>query len=187
MILTGKEIEAARLRGEIEITPFQPQQINPNSYDLRLDEEMLVYKTSPWKRLGRFLGLATPDLDVRVKNPTEGLRIPTEGLILEPGRVYLGCTEEILSSDTFVSVVDGKSSIGRLGLFIHVTAGYVDIGYRGQVTLELVATQPIRVYAGMRIAQVRYHRVEGEVSLYQGNYVGETALGPAASRSWNQF
>lgn len=186
-ILTGKAIERAVLGSKkIEILPFNPKQINPNSYDLRLGEYLLVYKPPTfWDEVKNFLGLWS--MDSKKMQACERIRIPKEGYVLKPGELYLGHTEERVHTDSYVSVVDGKSSIGRLGIFVHVTAGYVDNGFDGQVTLELAAVKRVRVYPGMRIAQIRYHEVNGGILLYKGNYQGQTATGPVPSHAWKQF
>ena len=91
-------------------------------------------------------------------------------------------------SKKYIGVVDGKSSLGRLFVQVHCTAGYVDCGFRGNVTLEVTVTHPIVVFAGMRIAQIRFHTMHGEVGkLYSGNYTGETSKGAVASRAYKQF
>ena len=176
MILTGKAIESAWKSGDIEIDPFCEDQINPASYDLRLGDEVATYD---------FNGLV---YDVR-EQPTKVERrtIPSSGFIVRPGVGYLMHTRETVKTDRYVPVIDGKSSIGRLFISIHQTAGFGDAGFDGQYTLEVTTLYPIRLYAGMRIAQIRFHETSGELTLYKGNYVGETAKGPVPSRAWRQF
>lgn len=181
-VLTGPEIEKQVEHGWIHINPYDPQQINPASYDLRLGDRICIY---------------TPNSDVTCKyafldskkeNKVAYDRIPDDGLIVCPGRIYLMHTEESVRANHLVSVVDGKSSIGRLGLVVHATAGYVDPGYSGQITLEVaVLGEPVKLYAGMRIAQLRFMQPSGEIQPYDGNYVGNMAEGPVPSRSWKQF
>jgi dCTP deaminase len=96
-------------------------------------------------------------------------------------------TREVVAPGKLVACADGKSSLGRLGIVVHQTAGFIDPGFSGNITLEVTVTNPIRVYAGMRFAQVRFHTVVGESSGYKGNYTGEHARGPVASRAWKQF
>ena len=110
MILSGLEI-LRHLGKDIIIEPFNRSQLNPNSYNLRLHNELMVYDT--------------PVLDMKVPNPVKKLTIPPEGLLLEPNRLYLGRTKEYTKTTSFVPKLEGRSSIGRLGLVIHVTAGFV--------------------------------------------------------------
>ena len=106
MILSGKEI-LRHLGKEIIIEPFDPSRINPNSYNLSLANELLVYENDL--------------LDMKTPNPTRHITIPPEGLVLEPGRLYLGRTNEFTRTDKYIPMLEGRSSTGRLGLFIHVT------------------------------------------------------------------
>lgn len=115
MILSGREIARQVEQGEIQITPFDPKKINPNSYNLSLHDELLVYEGDV--------------LDMKKPNPTRTIHIPPEGLLLKPGRLYLGRTREFTSTSKFVPMLEGRSSTGRLGLCIHVTAGFGDIGF----------------------------------------------------------
>ena len=148
MILTGPEIQK-RLNQDITITPFDQKLLNPNSYNLRLANELLVYTEMP--------------LDMKKDNPVEKLVIPPEGLLLEPGKLYLGRTVEFTETRNLVPMLEGRSSIGRLGLYVHVTAGFGDVGFAGFWTLELHCVQPIRIYAGVSICQIFYHSVEGDI------------------------
>jgi dCTP deaminase len=120
-------------------------------------------------------------------NPVETFTMDGMGFSLQPGILYLMHTEEVVWTSRYVPVLDGKSSIGRLGIFTHITAGFGDANYRGQYTLEVTVIQPVRVYRGMRFCQMRFHTMEGEVMHYSGNYVGDTAMGAVPSRSWKQF
>ncbi|MDR3270484.1 MAG: dCTP deaminase [Peptococcaceae bacterium] len=153
MILSGLEIQA-KLGREIHIEPFDRAQLNPNSYNLRLHQDLLVYNEDV--------------LDMKKPNKTAALRIPPEGLVLAPGRLYLGRTLEYTETDRYVPMLEGRSSIGRLGLFIHVTAGFGDVGFKGFWTLEIHCIQPIRIYAGVEICQIYYHAIEGEYEQYSG-------------------
>ncbi len=154
MILSGREIRS-RLGKEIEIEPFREEQLNPNSYNLKLHEKLLTYSSLP--------------LDMKKENPTRSMEIPEEGLLLEPGRLYLGRTEEYTRTRNLVPMLEGRSSIGRLGLFIHVTAGFGDVGFAGFWTLEIFCVQPIRIYAGVEICQIYYHSIEGDFEEYHSS------------------
>lgn len=152
MILGGQTIIDEIKAGNIEIDPFDPNKINPNSYNLTLHNKLLVYKSS---RSIRRCGV----LDMKEVNETEEIIIPEDGLILRPGIVYLGRTVERTFTDKYVPMLEGRSSIGRLGMMIHVTAGFGDVGFNGTWTLEIVATQPIRIYPNVEICQIYYHTV----------------------------
>jgi len=173
-VLSGHEIQKQIQKGRIRIDPYDLEQINPASYDLTLGEGVKTYNV-------------VEALDSRAQNPTSDWIIPRDGIVLRPGVGYLMHTRERVWTDTFVPVVDGKSSIGRLFIAVHITAGYIDAGFDGHITLEVTAVHPVRVYAGMRICQIRFHTIAGEVMLYKGHYQGATATGAVASRSWEQY
>lgn len=156
MILSGREIRA-NLGEKIRIDPFHESRLNPNSYNLTLHEDLRVYRNR--------------ELDMRVENLSDPLSIPKEGLLLEPQRLYLGRTVELTETDGFVPMLEGRSSIGRLGLFVHITAGFGDVGFKGFWTLEIFCVQPIRIYAGVQICQIFYHTIEGAYDRYtSGKY-----------------
>jgi len=165
MILSGKEIK--RLMGsDLIIEPYEEKQVNPNSYNLRLHHELLVYDS--------------PVLDMKKENTFSRITIPEEGLVLEKEKLYLGRTLEYTESHKHVPMLEGRSSIGRLGLFVHVTAGFGDVGFCGYWTLEMFCVQPIRIYAGVEICQVFYHSIEGEYDLYKsGKYQGNKGVQPS--------
>ena len=117
MILSGKEIEREIKNGNIKIEPFDRSKINPNSYNLTLSDELVVYENKT--------------LDMKENNPTARLIISKEGLLLQPGRVYLARTIERTFTDKYVPMLEGRSSVGRLGISVHVTAGFGDIGFNG--------------------------------------------------------
>ncbi len=154
MILSGDEIQ--RLQGtDITIDPFDPSRINPNSYNLTLHHELLTYEEVV--------------LDMKKNNRVRRLTIPEQGLTLEPNRLYLGRTVERTETHNLVPMIEGRSSIGRLGLFVHVTAGFGDVGFKGFWTLEMFAIQPIRIYPGTEICQIFYHQVAGNIREYVSN------------------
>lgn len=151
MILTGAEIQA-RLGTDVQITPFDPARLNPNSYNLSLHNEIMTYEEVV--------------LDMRKSNRCRKLVIPPGGLVLEPNRLYLGRTVERTETHNLVPMIEGRSSIGRLGLFVHVTAGFGDVGFCGFWTLEMFAVQPIRIYPYVSICQIFYHQVQGHIQEY---------------------
>ena len=151
MILTGKETEK-RLGNDIIIQPYDPLQLNPNSYNLRLHNELLVYTDDT--------------LDAAEKNKTVTLKIPDEGLVLEPGQLYLARTVEYTETRGLVPMLLGRSSIGRLGISVHLTSGFGDIGFCGYWTLQLTCVKKVRIYPNMKICQIFYHDVLGEYENY---------------------
>ena len=162
MILSGKEI-LKHMGKEIIITPFDEKRINPNSYNLSLADELLVYEQD--------------ELDMKKPNPTKQIVIPEEGLLLEPNRLYLGRTNEFTKTDRYVPMLEGRSSTGRLGLFIHVTAGFGDIGFAGYWRLEIFCVQPVRIYPNVEICQIYYHDIDGEYDLYSsGKYQNNSGI-----------
>ena len=166
MILSGKEIHKNVLAGNIIIEPFDKSKINPNSYNLTLGNELFVYEHK--------------ELDMKIPNPTKRVEIPEEGLLLEPNKLYLGRTNEFTKTEKFVPMLEGRSSTGRLGLFIHVTAGFGDIGFAGYWTLEIFCVQPIRIYPNTQICQIYYHDIHGEYDLYSsGKYQNNTGIQPS--------
>lgn len=165
MILSGKEIEK-RLGKDIQIDPYDAKQLNPNSYNLRLHEDLLVYEH--------------PVLDMKKPNSTQKISIPQDGLVLETNRLYLGRTIEYTQTDNLVPMLEGRSSVGRLGLFVHVTAGFGDVGFRGFWTLEIFCVQPVKIYPGVEICQLYYHTIDGEFETYQSSkYQNNTSVQPS--------
>ncbi|MDR3289002.1 MAG: dCTP deaminase [Peptococcaceae bacterium] len=165
MILSGLEI-LSKLGKEILIEPFQQAQLNPNSYNLKLHQDLLVYED--------------PILDMKKEHTTRALTIPPEGLLLDPGKLYLGRTLEYTETHAYVPMLEGRSSIGRLGLCIHVTAGFGDVGFKGFWTLEIHCIQPIRIYAGVEICQIYYHAIEGDYVQYtSGKYQNNQGIQPS--------
>lgn len=165
MILSGKEI-AKHMGGEIIIEPYDPKRINPNSYNLSLANELMVYEDDV--------------LDMKKCNAVKHLTIPEEGLVLEPRKLYLGRTNEYTKTTGFVPMLEGRSSTGRLGLFIHVTAGFGDIGFAGYWTLEIFCVQPVRIYPNAEICQIYYHTIHGEYEPYRsGKYQNNQGIQPS--------
>lgn len=203
MILTGPEIRKQIKAKTINLSPFRPKQVNPNSYDLRLGCEVGVYED--WVICNEQLPVTIEDgrdftvnpmgyLDIKNKPRFRKFKIhPQFGWVLKPGIGYLMHTEEVVHSSLFVPVIDGKSSIGRVFISVHETAGFGDIGFNGQFTLEVTVKHPIRVYPGMRFCQIRFHSAQGEIQDYskapqtQSHYKGRNAKGPVPSMAWKQF
>ncbi|WP_338898171.1 PEP/pyruvate-binding domain-containing protein [Streptomyces sp. TG1A-60] len=165
MILTGAEIERERTNGRITIEPFTPEQVNPNSYNFRLGKTLRTYQGMP--------------LDARRTNDFEEIEIPDDGYVLEPGRLYLAHTIEVLGSEHYAPTFAARSSVARLGIFINLSASLGDIGYTGQWTLQLYTMNRVRVYPGINIGQMMWWRPQGEIVLYDGKYQG--SVGPRSS------
>lgn len=149
MILTDKKILQEIKAGTIVIEPFDRKYLGSNSYDVHLSKWLAVYKDDL--------------LDCRQHNQVEYMEIPKEGLVLFPNRLYLGVTQEYTETHRHVPFLEGKSSIGRLGIDIHATAGKGDIGFCNYWTLEISVKQPVKIYAGMPIGQLIYFEVTGEI------------------------
>lgn len=167
-MLTGSQILKEVKSGNIRIDQFDESRINPNSYNLTLNNTLLVYKD--------------PVLDFNKTNQTERIIIPKSGLILLPNKLYIGRTNERCWTDKFIPVLNGRSSVGRLGICVHVTAGFGDIGWDGTWTLEITAVHPVRIYPDIELCQVSYFTPYGDTDIqYDGRYQGQ--IEPTASRS----
>lgn len=154
MILSDKEIQK-QLGETIFIEPFHEKQLNPNSYNLKLHNELLVYKDHT--------------LDMKKNNETEKLIIPEEGLLLEPNKLYLGRSVEFTKTDKYVPMIKGRSSIGRLGMSIHITAGLGNVGSAIFWTLEIYVIQPLIIYPNVEVCQIYFQTIEGEHTIYKSN------------------
>lgn len=149
MILSDRRIREEIQRGRLVIRPFRPECLGSNSYDVHLGPYLATYTEGA--------------LDARRDNPVAEFRIPSGGFLLLPGQLYLGVTAEYTETHAFVPFLEGKSSVGRLGIDIHSTAGKGDVGFCNYWTLEMSVKLPVRVYAGMPIGQLIYFEVSGEV------------------------
>lgn len=180
-ILTASEIRNKIKNGRIEIDPFTEKQLQVNSYDVLLSDILLEYNTEATNGI----------IDAARDNPIHQYKIPKSGIVLHPGRLYLGATVERTYAADTVPFLDGKSSVGRLGINIHSTAGKGDIGFNGTWTLEISVVQSVKVYGNMPIGQVYFNTVEGFIidnygdtsknSKYQGQKL------PTASRMYLNF
>jgi dCTP deaminase len=185
VVLSDRTIQRLLAEGRIEIDPYDPALLQPSSVDVRVDRYFRVFRNSRY-----------PYIDVKQEQEdlTELVQIDGDPFILHPGEFVLGSTlERVTLPDDLVARLEGKSSLGRLGLLIHSTAGFIDPGWDGHVTLELsnVANLPITIYAGMKIGQVSFVQLteaaerpygsEGIGSKYQGQ------RGPTPSRYWKNF
>lgn len=150
MILSDQKILEEMKKGTIVIEPFDISNMGGNSYDVHLSKYLAQY--------------VDKTLDAKKHNKIKHFEIPKKGFVLKPGQLYLGSILEYNESHKHVPFLEGKSSTGRLGIDIHATAGKGDVGFCGYWTLELSASKPVRVYAGMPIAQLIYYVVQGKVN-----------------------
>lgn len=142
MILTGKEIQKEVEKGRIIIDPFNIEDVETNSYDFHIDNTLYTYKKDI--------------LDPTEENPLEEIKIPASGLILSPKKIYIGKTKEIIGSDYFVPIIKGRSSTGRLGIFVNITADLIDIGAIQRPTLTIHVVTPVKIYPNTKIGQVTF-------------------------------
>ena len=170
MILSGNEIRN-RLGTDIIIEPYDERRLNPNSYNLRLHNKLLVY-TSP--------------LDMKHPASTEEIEIPESGLLLATNTLYLARTVEYTETHNLVPMLEGRSSVGRLVISIHITAGFGDVGFSGYWTLEMWCLHPVVIYPYTEICQIYYHTIEGDITEYQsGKYQYQADILP--SRLYQDF
>lgn len=177
MILSDKAILEGIEKGEIVVEPFDRSALGTNSYDVHLSKHLATYTADV--------------LDAKAHNKIEHFEIPADGFVLKPGTVYLGSTLEYTETHAHVPFLEGKSSVGRLGIDIHATAGKGDVGFCNHWTLEISVAQPVRVYAGMPIGQLIYFHVEGDVENYynkkaSAKYNARTPL-PMESMMWKNI
>lgn len=172
MILSGLKIAEQVKAGRIYISDFDEKRLNPNSYNLRLADEILIYDFQL--------------LDMKRNNAHTIRTIPESGYVLKPGLIYLARTMERTRTDCYVPMLEGRSSVGRLGIFIHATAGFGDVGFDGYWTLELSCVQPVRIYPGVEICQIYYHTIDGDFEPYMSDkYQGNHGVQP--SMLWRDF
>lgn len=220
-ILSGYEIWQEMRNDTIEVSPMPPEEhVNPASLDLTLGPKVAVYRKVVYFAFGgeawmpddqgvhrnargdaldysrhylpNLMYAHTGILNAKEKNEVLTFEMPRSGWLLKPGIGYLMHTAERIHTKKFVPVLDGKSSLGRLFMTAHVTAGYGDPGFNGQYTLEVVVTHPLLVYPGMRFCQIRFHTLVGHSPGHdtyerKGHYVGAAAEGPVPSMAWKQF
>ena len=187
VLLSDKDIRAEIEMGRVVLDPYDPEMIQPSSIDVRLDKYFRLFDNHKY-----------PYIDPAEEQPelTRLVEVTDEeaGFVLHPGEFVLGSSlETVTLPDDLAARVEGKSSLGRLGLMTHATAGFVDPGFSGHVTLELsnVATLPIMLYPGMKIGQLAFFRLSSAAEhpygsdRYGSHYQGQR--GPTASRSWQNF
>lgn len=174
MILSGQKIYEEMNNGKIVISDYKPNQLNTNSYNLRLHNKMLVYDDY------------RATLDIKKDNPTKEIIIEDDGFTLHPGQLYLGRTEEYTETHGFVPMLEGRSSLARLGISIHATAGFGDIGFCGYWTLEISCIKSVRIYSLIEICQIYYYTVFGDYKDgYDGKYQNNNDV--QASKMYKEF
>jgi len=188
MMLSGEAIKNAIVEGKIVIKPFNEAQLNPNSYNLRLSDTLLRYE--PMEYCGPIPtycpGTVEFGLDMKKEPITMKIVIPPEGFWLLPGVLYLGSTVEYTETyPPYVPIIEGRSSVGRLGMQIHLTAGFGDTFFKGTWTLELTVIHPLRIYSNVELCQIAYLELKGDAKPYAGKYQGQT--GPRPSALWKEF
>lgn len=173
MILSGEGIKFVREEGQIKIDPFDEDQLGPNSYNLTLANTLQTYD---------FEGHLDPRKVYRMGEET----ILKSGTLLRPGILYLGKTQEYTETHWHVPMIEGRSSMARLGVFVHVTGGFGDVGFCGNWTLEIVTTHPVMIYPDMKVCQIFYHTIHGPtVTKYDGKYQHDREIG--ASRYFTEL
>jgi len=186
VLLSDKDIRAEIAAGRVVLDPWDPQMVQPSSIDVRLDRYFRVFENHSYPHIDP----AQDQADLTREIVSRG----DEPFILHPGEFVLGSTLEVVTlPDDLAARVEGKSSLGRLGLLTHATAGFVDPGFSGHVTLELanVATLPIKLYPGMKIGQLCFFRLSSPAehpygsAKYGSRYQGQR--GPTPSRSYANF
>jgi dCTP deaminase len=178
MILSDKAILESIDKGDILIEPFRKDCLGTNSYDVHLGKYLAVYKNRV--------------LDAKEHNEIEEIIIPEDGFVLHPNTLYLGVTEEYTETHAHVPFLEGKSSVGRLGIDIHATAGKGDVGFCNTWTLEISCSQPVRIYAGMPIGQLIYFMVDGDIENFYNRKknakYNQKTVKPVESMMWrNKF
>ncbi|WP_445517252.1 dCTP deaminase [Streptomyces sp. NEAU-174] len=167
MILTGVEIVRQRQLGTVTIEPFDPDQLNPVSYNYRLGPVLKTHRA--------------PVMDTHAEHELDEVVIGEDGIVLRPGRVYLGTSAEVIGSTVFVPSLIGRSSLGRLGMFLQFSADLGQVGSCHRWTLEIKVVQPTRVYRGMCAGQVTFWTTVGDTLAYTGRFgrLSEATVPPA--------
>lgn len=164
--LTGEAIIEEWRMKRITISPFNPACVNANSYNYHLAPTLLR--------------IISPVVDLQAEDDLESIEVPVDGYLLQPGELYLGSTIEEFGSEFFASLITGRSSVGRKFITNHVTAGLIDQGFFGTITLEIVVHRETRIYPGMMFGQIFWFTTAGRPRLYNGKYLNQS--GPVASR-----
>ena len=191
MILLKQDMIQAIKKGDIYLSKkVSLDDLNPNSINVTLGNTLKTYtpfKVKKTKEGLRFIKTKDVVLDVKKKNRVYKYDIPEEGIILSPDMFYLGNTIEKAGSNVYVPMYEGRSSLARLGLVSHFSAGFGDVGFKSQWTLEIAVKEPLKIYPGMRIGQVYFVKGTSEYPIYKynGKYNGQT--GPQESKMYLDY
>jgi dCTP deaminase len=186
MLLSDRDIAAEIKSGRVKVDPFEPKMIQPSSVDVRLDRFFRVFENHKYEVIDPSIEQSELTREVAVA--------PDDFFILHPGEFVLASTYEVITlPDDIAGRLEGKSSLGRLGLLTHSTAGFIDPGFSGHITLELsnVANLPVKLYPGMKIGQLCLIKLSSSAehpygsALYGSRYQGQR--GPTPSKSWLNF
>ena len=179
-ILLKDQIVKEYSNGRIIVEPYVPKQLGPNSYDVRLSPMLKIYDASTRNNLF---------LDCKTDNPTTSIIIPEDGYILEPGILYLGSTIEKVGSNHYIPMYEGRSSMARLGIQSHLSAGFGDVGFTSHWTLEITTVHRVKIYKEMRIGQVYFHKIDEAANLEANRYNGKYSkqIEPQASLSMMDY
>jgi dCTP deaminase len=158
VILSGLTIKEEISKGNIEIDPYDERNVGPNSYDLTIANEIKVFSDVDFP------------LDMKKHNEPSSLVISESGFIMRPHTLYLARTNERTFTNKYVPMIEGRSSVGRLGIFVHTTNSLGDLGYNGKWTFCLSCIHPIKIYPNIRIAQIYYFMIDRVGEKYNGNY-----------------
>ena len=186
MLLSDRDIRAEIATGRVAVEPFAESMVQPSSVDVRLDRFFRVFENHKYSVIDPSIEQSELTREVVVE--------PNEHFILHPGEFVLASTYEVITlPDDIAGRLEGKSSLGRLGLLTHSTAGFIDPGFSGHITLELsnVANLPVKLFPGMKIGQLCLIKLSSPAehpygsAVYASRYQGQR--GPTASRSWINF
>jgi dCTP deaminase len=178
MILGGVDIIKERNVNNLTIEPFDQSQVGPNSYDVRLDNVLLKLECNAWKDGIEYI-------DPRLEQKVHKVMIPENGFLILPGELWLGSTIERAGSSKYVPMYDGRSTIGRMGVWSHVSAGFGDVGFDSTWTLEITCIQPFLLLPGMKIGQVFFHDVSDASMNYSKGHSYHGQNGPVVAKAGN--
>lgn len=164
-MLTGNQIIKSVHKGDIIISPFTEDNVNPNSYNLTIGNILYTYDPDD----------GVLDSKYPERNGKSEIIIPEDGLVLSPNNIYLTKTVEQIGSDFYTFLIATRSSMGRLGMSA-VLGNFGDVGYHGNITLQLKCSVPLRIYPYSKLAQIYFESLEGDITLYNGRYMNNDAL-----------
>lgn len=191
--LTGAAIAEDVKEGRISIEPYDPTNLNPNSYNLTIGNTCKILDLNCETVINPFIDISQFNIEATYRyidtaKPIQytDIEIPEEGLILRPGELYLIATNETIGTDCYIPMITGRSSMGRIGVSVHQEAGFGDIGYHGKWTLQVTVVKPVKIYPNMKIAQMYMVVPSGSIAdLYHGKYQNsDTAAGSQINKDF---